>query len=117
MLGTIMSVSLEILEVSRVSIFWLYAIATVGVILGVYWEHEEFEQAKRKRGWLLLLLSLGTETFLTIALFGIDSEISHRQQSTIEQLFPHATGLHWRRQPARSDVPGIRLGRKRWIGA
>jgi hypothetical protein len=80
-----MLVSLDILEIGRISVFLLYAIATIGVIMGVYWEHEEFEVTKRKRGWLLLLLSLGAETFLTITLFGIDSEISQRQQKIIER--------------------------------
>jgi hypothetical protein len=55
--------------------------ATVGVILGVGWEDEAFSKKRRHIGWLLLLFSLGLETFLTIALFAADSEIIGRQRN------------------------------------
>jgi hypothetical protein len=67
-------------------ILWVYVAATIAVIFGVGFENEVFSKSKQHVGWLLLLFALGLETYLTIELFAVDSEIIHRQQSTIEQL-------------------------------
>src|SRR6185312_7351470 len=60
-----------------------------GVILGVGLEGEGFKKRTQHIGWLLLLASLGLETYLTILIFSIDSETIHRQQTKIEQLLAY----------------------------
>jgi hypothetical protein len=84
-----LSFSDSVLEALRVYILWVYVAATIGVIFGVGLENEVFSKRAQHAGWLLLLFALGLETYLTIELFTVDSEIIHRQQRTIEQLLAH----------------------------
>jgi len=81
------------LELLSSAIFWTYMGAAVCVVIGIYWEKEEFSKEKRHKGWLLLLWALGIETALGVGLHAVDDEISSRQrtviasqQRTIEQL-------------------------------
>ena len=66
---------------------WLFAVAyilsTIGVIIGVYWEGEQFEKLKQQRGWRLLICSLALDTLFTILIFGTDGWISQIQRREI----------------------------------
>jgi len=43
-----------------------YVLSTVGVTVGVYWEHDKFPKPKQVRGRRLLIWSLALDTFFTI---------------------------------------------------
>ena len=59
----------DLLELIRWYILGAYVVATIGVILGVGLENGAFKKRTQHIGWLLLLLSLGIETYLTILFF------------------------------------------------
>lgn len=61
----------------------LFVVSTIGVIIGVYLEHRNFSQPVQDKGWRLLLLSLGLETFFGILIFAADGGVSAVQQSEI----------------------------------
>ena len=61
----------------------LYALSTIGVTIGVYWEGEQFEKTKQQRGWRLLIWSLALDTLFTILIFGTDGWISQIQEREI----------------------------------
>jgi hypothetical protein len=63
-----------------------YVLATIGVLLGVYWEGEHFPQQTQQRGWRLLLLSLALDTFFTLSIFAADGWISQLQRREIVAL-------------------------------
>ena len=61
----------------------MYVTATVGVIVGVYWEGDRFSKEKQQRGWLLLVGSLAVDTLFTILVFGADGWINTIQRGEI----------------------------------
>jgi hypothetical protein len=71
------------LEISKLLFFIVYVAATVGVIVGVYWEGDQFPKEKQQRGWTLLVISLAFDTLFTILVFGSDGWISAIQRSEI----------------------------------
>ena len=50
------------LEVEKFVFFVVYVAATIGVIIGVYWEGEGFPKEKQQRGWRVLVASLAVDT-------------------------------------------------------
>lgn len=71
------------LEVAKFVLFAVYIAATIGVIIGVYWEGEQFPKEKQQRGWRLLISSLAVDTLFTILIFGTDGWIGAIQRSEI----------------------------------
>lgn len=71
------------MEISKLLFFIVYVAATVGVIVGVYWEGDQFPKEKQQRGWTLLVISLAFDTLFTILVFGSDGWISAIQRSEI----------------------------------
>jgi hypothetical protein len=71
------------LEIAKNVFFVVYVAATIGVIVGVYWEGEQFPKEKQQRGWTLLVRSLAIDTLFTILVFGADGWISAIQRSEI----------------------------------
>jgi hypothetical protein len=80
------------LEVAKVVFFAVYVAATIGVIVGVYWEGDRFPKEKQQRGWSLLIRSLAADTLFTILIFGTDGWIGQIQRVEIisleERLLP-----------------------------
>src|SRR6266480_2950888 len=74
------------LEIAKLVFFAIYIAATVGVIIGVYWEGERFPKEKQQRGWTLLVGSLAVDTLFTILVFGADGWISTIQRTEIISL-------------------------------
>jgi hypothetical protein len=85
-LAILHSLTSDQLEALRVGTIALYILASVAVILGVYWENEDFKKETRKKGWILLLLALGVETLLAIVIFVGDAEIIGHQRAEIIRL-------------------------------
>jgi hypothetical protein len=78
------------LEVAKFAFFVVYVAATIGVIIGVYWEGEKFDKKTQHRGWLLLVTSLAIDTLFTILIFGTDGWISHIQKYQISEALNRA---------------------------
>lgn len=78
------------LEVAKFVFFVVYVAATIGVIIGVYWEGEKFDKKTQHRGWLLLVTSLAIDTLFTILIFGTDGWISQLQKSQISEALNRA---------------------------
>jgi hypothetical protein len=74
---------LDILESVKWVFVVAYIISTIGVTVGVYWEGEQFDKVKQRRGWRLLICSLAADTFFTIMVFGIEGWIGHTQRDEI----------------------------------
>src|SRR5271169_4433053 len=78
---TMLSTSLIVpLEIAKLAFFVVYVAATVGVIVGVYWEGDQFPKEKQQQGWLLLVGALAVDTLFTILVFGTDGWISAIQR-------------------------------------
>lgn len=71
------------LEIAKIVFFAVYVAATIGVLVGVYWEGDQFPKEKQQRGWLLLVRSLAVDTLFTILVFGVDGWISAIQREEI----------------------------------
>jgi hypothetical protein len=71
------------LEIAKLAFFVAYVVATIGVIIGVYWEEERFPKEKQQRGWRLLIGSLALDTLFTIFIFGTDGWIGSIQRAQI----------------------------------
>jgi hypothetical protein len=71
------------LEVAKFLFSAVYVAATIGVIVGVYWEREEFPKEKRDRGWRLLVRSLAVDTLFTVLILGTDGWIGSIQRAEI----------------------------------
>jgi hypothetical protein len=95
MLAYLDRVSLDQLEDARIVLFVLYAVATIGVVLGVYLEKETFVSRTKHFGWQLLIVSLASELFFAVTIFSIDSEISNRLRAAL---------LEVRQQAAIRDI-------------
>jgi hypothetical protein len=74
------------LEVAKFLFSTVYVVATIGVIVGVYWEREEFPKEKRDRGWRLLVRSLAVDTLFTVLILGTDGWIGSIQRVEIISL-------------------------------
>jgi len=74
---------IEALDFAKFVFFVSYIAATIGVIIGVYWEGDQFDKAMQQRGWTLLVTSLALDTFFTILIFGTDGWIGHIQRNEI----------------------------------
>jgi len=101
------------LEIAKFVFFCVYVAATIGVIVGVYWEGEHFDKATQQRGWRLLVGSLAIDTLFTVLIFGTDGWIGHIQRSEIialeEKLAP--------RVPLNgAQISAIRLAAKPFAG-
>jgi hypothetical protein len=68
------------LEIAKFVFFAVYVAATIGVVVGVYWEGEQFPKEKQHQGWKLLVASLAIDTLFTVLIFGTDGWISHIQR-------------------------------------
>jgi hypothetical protein len=71
------------LEIAKALFFVAYVASTIGVIIGVYWEGDQFPKEKQNRGWLLLIRSLAADTLFTVLIFGTDGWIGRIQRSEI----------------------------------
>ncbi len=71
------------LEIAKHAFFVVYVLATFGVLVGVYWEGDQFSKEKQHRGWSLLVASLAVDTLFTVLVFGADGWISAIQRSEI----------------------------------
>jgi hypothetical protein len=71
------------LEIAKFVFFALYVLATIGVLVGVYWEGDQFPKEKQQRGWRLLVRSLALDTLFTIFVFGTDGWIASVQRAEI----------------------------------
>jgi hypothetical protein len=71
------------LEIAKFVFFVSYVAATIGVIVGVYWEGDQFPKDKQQRGWTLLVRSLAADTLFTVLVFGTDGWISAIQRQEI----------------------------------
>jgi len=96
------SVSTDQLEGVKLALFLLYIVATIGVIVGVYFESERFSPATKDNGWKLLIISLALETLFTVAIFSLDSGISRRQKAEIATLEELVAGRQL--SPASADA-------------
>jgi hypothetical protein len=74
------------LEAAKLVFSISYVVATVGVIVGVVWEGEQFPKEKQQRGWRLLVTSLGFDTLFTILVLSTDGWISAIQRDEISAL-------------------------------
>jgi hypothetical protein len=74
---------IDLLEYVKIAFCVIYAAATVGVIVGVYWEGDQFGKEMQQRGWRLLVTSLAFDTLFTILIFSADGWISHIQRGEI----------------------------------
>jgi hypothetical protein len=74
------------LEIAKFTFFVVYVAATIGVIIGVYWEGDQFDKETQQRGWLLLVRSLAIDTLFTVLIFGTDGWIGHIQRNEIVAL-------------------------------
>src|ERR1700730_18319226 len=98
-IATMMSTTLvNPLEIAKLVFFAVYVLATIGVIIGVYWEGDQFPKEKQQRGWVLLVASLGIDTFFTILMFGTDGWISAIQRNEIAGLTQELTKLESSRE-------------------
>jgi hypothetical protein len=99
-----MSLTIDQLEFFRNGAFALFVLAAIGVTAGVYWENEDFSKSRRHCGWLLLLLSLGAETALTVMIFVFDGKISSLQRTEIislqQRLLPRSLPIDAQRRIA-----------------
>jgi hypothetical protein len=68
------------LELAKLVFFVVYVAATIGVLIGVYWEGDQFPKEKQQRGWTLLVRSLAVDTLFTILVFSADGWISTIQR-------------------------------------
>jgi hypothetical protein len=64
----------------------LYVVSAIGVVFGVYWENDKFPDAKKHRGWRLLLWSLSAEIMLSVLIFATDGWIGKLQKDEILSL-------------------------------
>jgi hypothetical protein len=80
------SISVEHIETAKWVFVALYVAATVGVLIGVYWEGEKFDNARQQIGWRVLLWSLAAEIFLGAMIFAFDGWISRVQRTEIVTL-------------------------------
>ena len=71
------------LEIAKLLFFVVYVSATVGVIIGVYWEGDQFPKQKQQRGRRLLISSLAVDTLFTVLVFGADGWVSAIQRGEI----------------------------------
>jgi hypothetical protein len=71
------------LEIAKLVFFVAYVSATIGVIVGVYWEGDQFPKAKQEFGWRVLIVSLAFDTLFTVLVFGADGWISAIQRGEI----------------------------------
>ena len=78
-----MNVPIDALLAAKRILFWLFVVATVLVVVGVYWEGEHFEKKKRDRGRRLLMGALAAEILFTVLIFEIDELVSHIQLEKI----------------------------------
>jgi hypothetical protein len=78
-----MMLDTDSLEHTKEVLIWLYVLATIGVIIGVYMEGERFSERTKLLGWRILLLSLATETLFGTLIFATDGRISRIQRSEI----------------------------------
>jgi hypothetical protein len=60
-----------------------YVTATVGVLIGVYLERDDFPKDIQEYGWSVLVKSLAVELFCGSMVFAIDGRISHIQRDEI----------------------------------
>lgn len=74
------------LEIAKWVFVVVYVCATIGVIIGVYWEGDQFPKEKQQRGWRLLVGSLAIDTLFTIMIFGTDGWVSAIQRDEIVAL-------------------------------
>lgn len=63
--------------------FWCEVASVVGVILGVWYERDNFPKVVQDTGWVILVISLAFELFFIMSLSGIEGTISRLQQSKI----------------------------------
>ena len=68
-----------------------YVAATAGVLLGVYWESEDFPKDVQEYGWSVLVRSLAVELLCGTMVFAIDGRIGHIQRSEIRTAIDRAT--------------------------
>ena len=78
------------LEVAKFAFFVVYVAATIGVVIGVYWEGEKFDKETQHRGWLLLVTSPAVDTLFTILIIGTDGWIGQIQRSQISEALNRA---------------------------
>ncbi len=71
------------LEIAKFAFFAVYVAATIGVIVGVYLEGDQFDKETQQRGWRILVRSLAVDTLFTILIFGTDGWISSIQRGEI----------------------------------
>lgn len=71
------------LEIAKFVFFAVYVAATIGVIVGVYLEGDQFDKETQQRGWRLLVGALAVDTLFTVLVFGTDGWISHIQRNEI----------------------------------
>jgi hypothetical protein len=71
------------LEIAKFVFFAVYVAATVGVIVGVYLEGDQFDKETQQRGWRLLVGSLAVDTLFTVLVFGMDGWIASIQRAEI----------------------------------
>ena len=71
------------LEIAKVVAFVAYVASTIGVIVGVYWEGDQFPTERQQLGWRVLVASLAFDTFFTIIIFGVDGWINVIQRGEI----------------------------------
>jgi hypothetical protein len=71
------------LEIAKFAFFIVYIAATIGVVVGVYLEGDQFDKKTQQRGWRILLRSLAIDTLFTILIFGTDGWIGSIQRSEI----------------------------------
>jgi hypothetical protein len=86
------------LECLKVVLFALFCATTIGVIIGVYLEQDEYAAATQKIGWRLLLYSLGAELFFSVLIFCTDSRITALQRTEIIRLDSKLVALAPRQQ-------------------
>jgi hypothetical protein len=81
---------ISIIEFSK----WLafvpaFVLATIAVVVGLYWESEKFIPTVQKRGKKLLLVALIIEAVSGGLTIGSDGIISQSQERTVEQMLSH----------------------------
>jgi len=102
------SVRVDQLEIAKWALVSLYVLCTAGVVLGVYWEGHKFSPAKQQRGWQILVISLGVEMLLGIAIFATDGWIGQLQRDEIAFLQREVRGREISPQQASSVISVLR---------
>jgi hypothetical protein len=90
----------------------LFVLSAIGVILGVYLEHHDFPGPTQNKGWRLLLLSLGLETFFGILIFAADGRVSSVQREEIRSQQQAITHLVAPRQLTPEQESPIAAGQR-----